>query len=168
MLKNRSTHSKGFTLVELMIVVVIVAIFAAIAIPSYQEYVRRAIAAQAQQEMQRLSTELERGKTRNFNYLGFQTTPNPIVLPVGATGAAIQYTITVSDGIDVSKSLTDSTASGQSWVMRGMWKAADTTNVDNFSFLMTSSGVRCKNKTKANITATNVGNATCGVGREEW
>ena len=31
---------KGFTLIELMIVLVIVAIFAAIAIPSYQEYAR--------------------------------------------------------------------------------------------------------------------------------
>ncbi|MCH7335853.1 type IV pilin protein [Acinetobacter sp. NIPH 2699] len=165
MRNKRLTPIQGFTLVELMVVVVIVAIFAAIAIPSYQEYVRRAIATQAQQEMQRISTELERSKTRNFNYLGF---PNTVVLPVGATGAAIQYTITVSDGTDVSKSLTDSTASGQSWVMRGMWKAADTTNVDNFSFLMTSSGVRCKNKTKANITATNIDNATCGTGREEW
>ena len=165
MQNNRLTSAKGFTLVELMIVVVIVAIFAAIAIPSYQEYVRRAIAAQAQQEMQRISTELERSKARNFNYLGF---PSTVVLPVGATGAAIQYTITVSDGADVSRSLTDSAATGQSWVMRGIWKTAETTNVDNFSFLMTSSGVRCKNKTKANITATNVNNATCGTGREEW
>ncbi|QER38445.1 prepilin-type N-terminal cleavage/methylation domain-containing protein [Acinetobacter suaedae] len=165
MQNSRLTSVHGFTLVELMIVVVIVAIFAAIAIPSYQEYVRRAIAAQAQQEMQRISTELERSKTRNFNYLGF---PSTVVLPVGATGSAVQYTITVSDGADVSKSLTDSTASGQSWVMQGIWKTSETTNVDNFSFLMTSSGVRCKNKTKANITATNVDNATCGTGREEW
>ena len=40
----------GFTLIELMVVVVIVAIFAAIAIPSYQAQVRKAQAAQAQQE----------------------------------------------------------------------------------------------------------------------
>ena len=81
MQKTMLSHQKGFTLIELMVVVVIVAIFAAIAIPSYQEYVRRANASQAQQEIQRLATELERSKSRNFNYLGFTTTPDPLVLP---------------------------------------------------------------------------------------
>ena len=37
----------GFTLIELMIVVVIVAILMGIAIPSYQHYVRKNVAAQA-------------------------------------------------------------------------------------------------------------------------
>ena len=64
-------RSSGFTLLEAMVVVVIVAIFAAIAIPSYQNFIRRSAAAQAQQEVQRIATLLEQAKSRNFNYMGF-------------------------------------------------------------------------------------------------
>ena len=61
---------KGFTLIELMIVLVIVAIFAAIAIPSYQEYARRADVSMVQQEMQKIAEQLERHKSKNFTYRG--------------------------------------------------------------------------------------------------
>lgn len=156
----------GFTLIELMVVVVIVAILAAIAIPSYQEHARRTFATQAQQEIQQLANLLEKNKTRNFNYLGFSTTLDPLVLPIGATGSAIKYRITVRDGENTVRTLTNNAASGQSWVIR-----AESTDAKNFSFLMTSVGTRCKNKTTANITANNITDATCGTdvtGREEW
>jgi len=62
---------QGFTLIELMVVVAIVAILAMIAIPSYQTHTRKAIAGQAQQEIQKLAEQLERHKGKNFSYLGF-------------------------------------------------------------------------------------------------
>lgn len=167
MINFQKKHSvSGFTLIELMIVVVIVAILAAIAIPSYQEYVRRTFASQAQQEIQQLANLLEKNKIRNFNYLGFSTTPDPLILPIGATGSTIKYRITVRDGENTARALIDNAASGQSWVIR-----AESMDAKNFSFLMTSAGLRCKNKTVANITATSITDATCGTnitGREEW
>lgn len=156
----------GFTLIELMVVVVIIAILAAIAIPGYQEYVRRTFATQAQQEIQQLANLLEKNKTRNFNYLGFSTTPDPLILPAGATGSSIKYRIIVRDGGNTTRPLTNNAAAGQSWVIR-----AESTDTKNFNFLMTSVGTRCKNKTLANITANNITDATCGTvvtGREEW
>ncbi|USE83529.1 prepilin-type N-terminal cleavage/methylation domain-containing protein [Acinetobacter tibetensis] len=160
---KKKPNNAGFTLIELMVVVVIVAIIAAIAIPSYQEYVRRSLASQAQQQIQQISNSLEKNKARNFNYLGFTLSPNPTVLPVGATGASIKYSITVQDGANTARALTDSSAAGQSWVIR-----AESTDAKNFSYLMTSLGFRCKTKTTANISATSVTNATCGTGGESW
>jgi len=61
---------KGFTLIELMIVVVILAIVAAIALPSYQTYVRKGNEKLALQQIADLSLELEKEKSRNFSYEG--------------------------------------------------------------------------------------------------
>ena len=151
--------SSGFTLIELMVVVVIVAIFAAIAIPSYQEYVRRAVASQAQQEMQRLATLLDRHKARNFSYRGFATTS--AVLPVGATGSAIKYTLTIRDGNDPDLELTDDDAAGRNWAIQAV-----SSDDKNYTMLLTSTGMRCKNKTTANVDFESCGSTTNGS--EEW
>jgi len=46
---NRKASKKGFTLIELMIVVGIVAILVALALPSYTKYIRKANRGEAQQ-----------------------------------------------------------------------------------------------------------------------
>ncbi len=158
-MKRKFTYSLGFTLIELMIVVVIVAIFAAVAIPSYQAYVLRADASRAQQQMQQIAVQLSRQKSRNFNYIGFSTgATTPVILPVGATGSAIKYRITVRDGDDTTKTLTDPAALGQNWVIR-----AEASDPNNFTYLFTSKGLRCKNKATSNVTY-----ITCGTGAEPW
>ena len=61
---------KGFTLIELMIVVAIIGILAAIALPSYQSYVQRTHRADAQSALAQLAQGMEEVYARNYAYTG--------------------------------------------------------------------------------------------------
>lgn len=58
--KREQLRQKGFTLVEIMVVIAILAIIAAIAIPVYSNYVKDAKFAQAKSNLVLLSTLMER------------------------------------------------------------------------------------------------------------
>ena len=64
------SKTKGFTLIELMIVVAIVGILAAIAYPSYTEYVRRTHRTEIAGILMEQSQVLERFYTKNSTYVG--------------------------------------------------------------------------------------------------
>jgi type IV pilus assembly protein PilE len=67
-MQQRFAKIKGFTLIELMVVVAVIGILAAIAFPSYAEYMRRSRASTAVAEMATYSIRMEQFYLDRRNY----------------------------------------------------------------------------------------------------
>jgi len=89
---TRTVHNsklRGFTLIELMIVLAVVAILMAIALPTYNEYIRRAHRAEARAALLQAAQWLERAATATGVY------PPAADFPA-ALNTVSTYTITVA------------------------------------------------------------------------
>ncbi len=73
----------GFTLIELMIAVVVVAILTAIALPSYQEYVTRGKISEATANLADMRVKLEQFFQDNRTYAGACVAGTTAPLPTG-------------------------------------------------------------------------------------
>lgn len=89
-LKNR-----GFTLIEVMIVVAIIGILSAIALPSYNEYIRRGHRTEARASLLQMAQWMERAATAN----GVYPTATDNATAVAAALSSLQkdrYTLTMA------------------------------------------------------------------------
>lgn len=80
----------GFTLIELMIVVAIIAIIAAVALPNYQDYIKSTRRGAAASCMLEMAQQMERRYTSNFTYFGINAPPAVAC----TTGVTDYYTFT--------------------------------------------------------------------------
>lgn len=99
--------NRGFTLIELMIVVAIIGIIAAIAYPSYQEYVRNAKRADAETTLMELAHFMERYYTGNGKYVKADgTAPALPFTEAPKDGAAKTYTLGFAQGSPTASTYT--------------------------------------------------------------
>ncbi len=173
-----NTSNKGFTLVELMIVVVIIAIFTAIAVATYRHYIMKNAESKVQARLHELTIELESYKSTRLNYKGFAPkkvsadgssvsydydADNKIIyLPKGSDANSYQYQITLVDGA-TGDSLETATSS-TSWKMYADPNTDNTNLVGAEHYLVLSNGERCKDE----VNPFSQEKATSCTGKTSW
>lgn len=136
-------YNKGFTLIELMIVVAIIGILAAIAYPSYHNYKIRTHRTDAQAEMIAIGQSLSQYKATRGNYsnatidriYGNSVTPKQ--------GTALY---------DLTLNVTNST-----WILTAIPKLG-TSQVGNGNIVLNNQGQKCWTKTLVACTPSQASN----------
>ena len=132
-------RQRGMTLIELMIVVVIAAVLASIAVPSYRSYVLRTHRVEAKTALLNLAAAQERFYLENNTYAAnaaLSTAP-PAGLGLPSTTENGWYTVAIANGANAATFTATATATGT--------QAADT---DCTSFSITALGVKTATSTK--------------------
>jgi type IV pilus assembly protein PilE len=92
---GRRRNELGFTLVELMIVVVVIGVLAAVAIPSYRSSVMKSNRAAAKTALLDLAAREEKYYSLNNNYSGTNTTASTVPVDLFGSSTTITFPMNV-------------------------------------------------------------------------
>lgn len=127
--------NRGFTLIELMIVVAIIGVLVAIAYPSYQEHVRKTNRVGAQSEIIEISRKLANYKASNYRFVGANLQILNIPTQFPPTGQVL-YNIAITPVVNGA-------LTGDTWVLTA---TPTGTQVGNGHLVLNHRGERCWTK----------------------
>ncbi len=178
---------RGFTLLELMAVAVIVAILATVSMPFYYKYVQQSQRGAAESQMLKMAADLEHWRSKALTYKGFvpstgygstssitALTNAVVYVPQGSTAANYTYQIVILDDTNRSQSL--ATGIGQGWVMVAQPNTTNAILQPASRLVLNNQGVRCLTDQnisdatmKANIISTTLDDASlCTSPSSAW
>ncbi len=135
---NIYSRQRGFTLVEMMIVVAIIGVLAAIAYPSYDRYVIKTKRTDMMTEMQNIASQLQSRKLAQGRFSAITTTDLTGSFP--RQGQAL-YTISLSSPLNAQWTITATPNSGTKMANDG-------------TLILNHLGIKCRA-------------STCGI-NDEW
>lgn len=163
--------SKGFTLIEMMVVVMILAILASIAVPSYQAFVKKNDIQKVKSIMLLQVNELNKWRARQLNYAKF----TPQAQSFDSDNMTFHYPPTGTAKYNIK--MVTITGSGDSLSQRTFKDAYVATNyvilasptIAGMPYIgITSKSVQCQSN-DATITAVKIfTDNNCGTGSESW